>query len=84
MNKWWLTTNKLTTNDILTTNKCHSFLWTPTLEGSEPQKHHRDINFPGPAAQVTAQAGACLVIHHQPMWYIEPVRTSPTSSYGTI
>eukprot|EP00438_Fugacium_kawagutii_P028108 Skav224953 [mRNA] locus=scaffold1186:122876:133880:+ [translate_table: standard] len=33
-----------------------------TPPGSEPQKHHRDINFPGPAAQVTAQAATHVAL----------------------
>eukprot|EP00439_Symbiodinium_sp_Y106_P014845 s4171_g2.t1 len=42
-----------------------------TPPGSEPQKHHRDINFPGPAAQVTAQVALTqLHANNGPLAYV--------------
>eukprot|EP00435_Cladocopium_sp_Y103_P012901 s836_g3.t1 len=42
-----------------------------TPPGSEPQKHHRDINFPGPAAQVTAQVALTqLEANNGPLAYV--------------
>ncbi|CAJ1397993.1 unnamed protein product [Effrenium voratum] len=46
-----------------------SLIHTPP--GAEPQKHHRDINFPGPAAQVTAQVALTpLEANNGPLAYV--------------
>lgn len=56
---------------------------TPPL--SPPQKHHRDINFPGPAAQLTIQVALTpLVANNGPLGYVPGSHRMLTPGYEVV
>jgi len=56
-----------------------------TPPGSEPQKHHRDINFPGPMAQLTAQVALTpLVANNGPLAYVPGSHRMHTPGFEVV
>jgi len=56
-----------------------------TPPGSALQKHHRDINFPGPAAQLTVQVALTpLVANNGPLAYVPASHRMQTPGYEVV
>lgn len=56
-----------------------------TPPGAEPQKHHRDINFPGPMAQLTAQVALTqLVANNGPLAYAPGSHRMSTPGFEVV
>jgi len=60
-------------------------LVTKTPPGSEPQRHHRDINFPGPSAQLTVQVALTpLSANNGPLGYVPGSHCMATPGYEVV
>mmetsp|Transcript_31080 Transcript_31080/g.92479 ORF Transcript_31080/g.92479 Transcript_31080/m.92479 type:complete len:489 (+) Transcript_31080:44-1510(+) len=58
---------------------------TKTPPGSPPQKHHRDINFPGPTAQLTIQVALTpLEANNGPLGYVPGSHRMVTPGFEVV